>query len=270
MRHYAECLTKCNKMEKALATIDVAFPDAKAGYNGKVFLYHLAGQKNEATKALSDWIKLLMKPEYKLDGPEYDDYYSNKAWHELLFGNYEDAVDAFEKWIKCRENKNGVGAPLCDMIFACILYGDEERGKFYAEKLNAWREKEEQEGRDYYFEMDMSRLQMEILAAYYTAGPEELEEKFASVKACQLCHTCIRGVCKEIEGVYILYMIQKGEKEAAFERLNKNLKEARMDEYMYAIMHRYENEEEQRETLETEASEQKGLFSKLGKLFGKK
>lgn len=80
-------------------------------------------------------------------------------------------------------------------------------------------------------------MQMEFLAAYYTETPEKLREILDREKGCEICHFCTSPLCKEMEGVRILFLMREGRTEEARERLVRNLETQPWDEYMLAIRH---------------------------------
>ena len=126
---------------------------------------------------------------------------------------------------------------ICDAVFACILCGNEEKGKRYAARLQAWLDREGTVGRRKYYNRQKGHLQMEFLAAYYTETPQKLQELLDTEDRCEICHFCTSPLCRELEGVRILLLLRTGRCQEAEERLLRNLQVQPWDEYMLAIRH---------------------------------
>ncbi len=128
-----------------------------------------------------------------------------------------------------------MGERLCDGVFACILCGDEKRGRKLARRLQDWLEKKG--GRGSYYNREKKYLQIEFLTAYYTEPTEKLKEILDREEKCEICHECSNSICEEMEGVRILFLLRMGRKEEAKERLLRSLEAQPWDEYLQAIKH---------------------------------
>ena len=126
---------------------------------------------------------------------------------------------------------------ICDTVFACILCGDHEKGKKYAQKLCQWLEKEKRDGKSTYYNREKGHLQIEFLAGYYTESDAALEEILNREHSAEICHFCTCPLCKEMEGARILWLLRKGQREEAGKVLQRNLEIQPWDEYMLAIKH---------------------------------
>ena len=222
-------------------------------YERLVKLYVAAGEKYMAQQVLRQWKKEI-KGEFggsffrfiksgssAATGQgrtvSYPAYYCCKGWWELIFGSKNGAVGAFDKMFQNGLIEKTMEDKICDAVFACILCGNDTKGKKYAAKLGTWLEKESTVGRRKYYNRQKGHLQMEFLASYYTKEPEQLQELLDREDQCEICHTCTCPLCKELEGVRILLLLRVGKREEAKERLQRNLMVQPWDEYMLAIKH---------------------------------
>ena len=154
-----------------------------------------------------------------------------------MFGSKAAAVKAFEKMTKYGFTDNTMEGKLCDAVFACILCGDEKRGKKFAERLKNWLEREKTSGKSRYFNREKKHLQIEFLAAYYTESSEKLREILDRDEKSEICHECINSLCKEMESVKLLFLLRMGKKDEAKERLHRNLELQPWDKHLRAIKH---------------------------------
>lgn len=285
MRHMALCLARNNQVDEAIALLESAVASNLVRYNEQVNIYQTTGRVEEAKQLLAKWNKELLNSSKTLHNGDYADYYSKMAWQELMYGSGAKALEFFEKLIKAKAHDNSISGSMCDMIFACILCGDTERGKLYGAKLRQWIQKERAEKRNDYYNSEKGRLQLEFLSEFYKSDIVGLEEILSREKDCQICHFCTYSVCKEMEAVRILHMMSKGEQDAAMERLAKNLELQPQDEYMIAIRHICETGEQvTQKTMDVKDADKKpeetsvadnredkpGFWGKLTSLFGKK
>lgn len=237
MTNMAMSLARAGRVINAVELLEACIGNTFDRYNEIVNIYQISGRKEVAKELLEKWNKELLNSTKQLRSSDYADYYEKLAWQELLFGSGEKALEYFEKLLTAKAHDDSISGSMCDMILACILCGDDNRGKLYAAKLREWMQKEKAEERHDYYNRDKARLQMEFLSEYYKSDAETLDAMLASEENCQICHFCTYCICKELEGVRILYMLRKGERDAAFARLEKNLKIQPLDEYMLAIRH---------------------------------
>lgn len=216
-------------------------------------LYLAAGEKEKAAGVLKQWrremgggfresfLDFLKSGSTAVKGKRrtvsYPAYYCCKGWWELLFGGKRGAVRAFDQMFRNGLTEKTMEGKICDAVFACILCGNEEKGKKYAAKLTEWLKKESTVGRRKYYNRQKGHLQMEFLAAYYTESIERLQELLDTEEKCEICHFCTSPLCKELEGARILLLLRAGKREEAAERLERNLLTQPWDEYMLAIGH---------------------------------
>ncbi len=227
--------------------------DKWARYEKLVMLYLAAGKRDRAQQTLKQWRKemgggfresflhFLKSGSPGVSGKRktvsYPAYYCCEGWWELLYGSKRRAVSAFEKMFQNGLIEKTMEGKICDAVFACILCGNEEKGKKYAAKLTEWLKKESTVGRRKYYNRQKGHLQMEFLAAYYTESIERLQELLDTEEKCEICHFCTSPLCKELEGARILLLLRAGKREEAAERLERNLLTQPWDEYMLAIGH---------------------------------
>lgn len=266
MKRMAMCYARCGLVEEGIEVLGVAFADIFERYSEQVYLYQVCGEGKKAADLLLQWDKRRGTLSRALLEKENVSYHCRRGWQELLFGSGQKAVDAFEKVIGSRRSQADVSGDLCDLIFACILCGEDSKGAEYSSKLAYWCSKKEEEGWKDYRDLDKSRLQMNFLANYYKKSRQELAQLLATEDDCQVCHFCTHVLCKEIEGVRILEMLRNGQEDEAFERLEQNLKKQPLDEYMLAIRH--SGKGCRKATANTK--ETVGLLAKVKGIFGKK
>ena len=122
-------------------------------------------------------------------------------------------------------------------MFGCIVCGDHRRGKKYSGKIRIWLNQESFQARDSFFNSPRSKLYYRILGSFYTASPDTLQELFDQRDAAEICHFCTNPFCKELEGIYIMFLHRQGKSREAQERLARNLEIFPQDEFMLAIKH---------------------------------
>ncbi len=214
-------------------------------------LYNAAGDREKARRTIREWgwelhsgnIRRVMKGvlaptvQRKPEVVSYPNYYCSKGWVELLFGKKSAALAAFDKMFRNGLVESSMEGKICDAVFACILCGDENRGRKYAGRLREWLKVEQAAGKPKYYNREKAHLHMEFLAAYYTETTEKLQEILDRESACEICHFCNCPRCREMEGVRILFLLRAGKREEAKERLRRNLEVQPWDEYMLAVRH---------------------------------
>ncbi|HBA47205.1 MAG TPA: hypothetical protein DCZ91_05295 [Lachnospiraceae bacterium] len=220
-------------------------------YEKLVGLYNAAGDREKARRTIGEWgwelhsgnirrvVKGVLAPavQSKPEVVSYPDYYCSKGWVELLFGKKSAALAAFDKMFRNGLVESSMEGKICDAVFACILCGDEKRGRKYARRLQEWLKVEQAAGKPKYYNREKAHLQMEFLAAYYTEDTEKLQEILDRESKCEICHFCNHPRCREMEGVRILFLLRMGRREEARERLRRNLEVQPWDEYMLAVRH---------------------------------
>lgn len=168
---------------------------------------------------------------------EYIRYYKYALWAALICGTVQDAADCINHLKKYALPEEKSESRLADMVMACILCGMEKEGRKYGAQLAKALRRESFAERDLFYDREKAHLQLKILAAWYTEPEEKLEELFGKEESTGVCHYCTSVVCREMEGVRILYLLRQGKEEEAWERLHRNLELQPADEYMLAIKH---------------------------------
>lgn len=184
--------------------------------------------------------KLLLLPDQRIyrEMSELAAYYRSAGWTEMIFGTTEAAVAAFEKMFVCaNDGQSGAEEKLADAVFACILCGDEAKGKKYAKKLLVWRNRQTFAGTNIYHDRQKSLVWIEFLAKYYMGAAEDLQKVLDRGAACEICRQCVNPVCRMMESAGILLLLRQGRREEAAERVRKSLELQPWDEYMRAIRH---------------------------------
>ncbi len=214
-------------------------------------LYQASGQEEKVRRILRQWrkelradfagraVKTIISPggRRKKETNSYPAYYDSKGWAELLFGEGSAAVKAFEKMFQRGTETDSMEGKICDTVFACILCGDHKKGKKYAQLLQQWLEREKRDGKAKYYNREKGYLQIEFLAAYYTGSDAVLEEILDREPKAEICHFCTCPLCREMEGVRILWLLRNGQRGEAEKVLQRNLEIQPWDEYMLAIKH---------------------------------
>lgn len=223
-------------------------------YEKLTALYRAAGAEAQARHTLRQWEKALranmvaavrrVLVSAETVGPDvslYIPYNHSKGWTELLFGSKSGAMSAFGKTLRggkrdeAREGMKPVEELICDAVFACILCGDDRRGKRYAQKLQLWLRQERQSGGRKYYSRERRHLYMECLAAWYAEPAETLQEFLDQGGRSAICHTCTRPLCAKLEAARILLLLREGEREEARQRLDCSLEQCPWDDGMAAI-----------------------------------
>lgn len=205
--------------------------DAKKLYDKVIDLYLKSGQEERISGEFRKWENSLWGSK-----PDILKYYNSRGWMELIFGTPKAAVKAFCMAVKKGSDENMEGK-IADVVFACIACGDNRKGAKYAARLKKFLTEEKFAERSRYFNSGKAHLQIEIFAVWYTAPDEELQALLDRENTCGICHHCTSAVCREIEGVRILFLLRQGKTEEAKERLRRNLELQPADEYMLAIKH---------------------------------
>lgn len=183
---------------------------------------------------ISRYLRRVNNNEYK---KYYNDYFTQAAWAELVFGKKEAALKNLNDLILFNTDSKAEHDLLCDAVFGCIVCGDDRQGKKYGGLLKKCLNRESFESVDPYYNSGKAKLNSRILAEYYTATDRQLQELFDEERTTEICHSCNNPFCKELEGVRILFMLRQGKRNEALERLARNLDIFPQDEYMLAIRH---------------------------------
>ena len=251
----AEYSMRAGRLEEAAAIYERFYgKDKWTRYEKLVDLYIAAGRGETARQVLWQWEKeLFIGPAFffweslrhvlslnltdiKREKSLHPACYNSRGWTELIYGDKGGAVKAFGKMLKSAP-ADSPDEKICDAVFACILCGDDKKGKKYAKRLREWINKEKFSGKNKYYNRRKAFLQMEFLAAYYTKSTEELQKILDREGKCEICHSCTSPLCKEMEGVRVLFLLRMGQVEEARERVRRNLEIQPWDEYMQAIKH---------------------------------
>lgn len=164
-------------------------------------------------------------------------FYLQAFWTELVFGNRKNMAGHMAEMVYYRDGAGGGEGRLADAVFACIVCGMDKPGRKYGEQLKKWLQSERLSGSGKYFNREKGHLQLEVLAAWYTKEEEEIQALLDREQECGICHFCTSAVCSEMESMHILFLIRKGKREEAGERLVRSLERQPSDEYMLAIKH---------------------------------
>lgn len=252
MQKMAESMAAAGKVEEAVRLLGEVLntdDDALLLCDKQSMIYQDSGCAEKAQAVLDRWGKelkvkfssaerlMLTAGIGKKGNINYRNYYSRKAWQDLMYGDKKKAMKWFDRFVALSAKAGGSDGALGDAVFAAILCGDENRGRKYAQKLKESLAADEQSGGGTYYNREKSRLQLTFLANYYTETEEELENLLNQEDHMSICHFCSYCICKEMEAVRILFLLRVGKEGEALERLQKNRKIQPHDEYMIAIQH---------------------------------
>lgn len=246
----AECRLRMGQVDKADQMYRQIYAEETWNcYLHRVDLYGRSGDERRARELLEDWRKelglgkdsFLGRHLRRIKGSEYKRFYSDffllAAWTELLFGTRAAALRNFRDAIACNTENGREDDLLGDVIFGCIVCGEDRQGKKYSEKLKVWLNQESYKARDRFFNRAKSKLYLKILSDFYTASPEAIQELFNRKEKTEICHYCTNPFCKELEGIHIMFLYRQGKHQEALERLTSNLELLPQDEHMLAIRH---------------------------------
>lgn len=250
MEELAECRLRAGHVDEADNIYRQIYgPDIWQSYIHRADLFSRSGNEQETREILAAWRKELGLDKddpvsrylrHMTNGghkPFYSDYYLQAAWAELIFGSPKMAVRYFEEALACNSDSGKEHSLLADAVFGCIVCGDDRRGKKYGEKLRIWLNQESFQARDRFFNSARSKLYYRILGSFYTASSDTLQELLGQKDTTENCHFCTNPFCKELEGIYIIFLHRQGKSGEAQERLARNLEIFPQDEFMLAIRH---------------------------------
>lgn len=86
-----------------------------------------------------------------------------------------------------------------------------------------------------YYNREKSYLQLQVLKDWYTGPEEKIQALLDQEPDCGICHACTSPVCRELEGIRVLFLLRRGMRDEAKERVRRNLKVQPGDEYMRAV-----------------------------------
>ena len=250
MEELAECRLRMGQTDAADNIYRQIYgQDIRQQYMRRADLFSRSGDERKTREILDAWRKELgldkddpvsrylrhmRNSERK---PYYSDYYLQAAWAELIFGTAKTAVRYLEEVIACNTDKGKEHRLLADVVFGCIVCGDDKRGRKYGEKLRIRLNREFFQTGDSFFNSAKSKLYYRILGSFYTASSDTLQELFEQKDTAERCHFCTNPFCKELEGVYIVFLYRQGKDREALERLTRNLEIFPRDEFMLAVKH---------------------------------
>lgn len=279
MRRYAHVLARNGEIQSAIKVLSDAYPDKLERFEEMAELYYKTGYKKEAEYILDKWKQELRL--YKgndLNGRQAR-FYDAMAWTELVFGEATKAMEYFEKEMEYKGKQANNSGCYCDMIFACAMGGNKDKGMLYSKKLRDFMELKTAQGINVCHEMDKIALEREYLMNCFTASEEVLGGILSKEESTNVCYFCTECRCKEIEGMRVLHMLRQGKKEEAVIYAEDILKQNPMDEYMRAVLNLvpkgipvipfYAEGAEQMKQQESVQEPINGLTGRLKKLFGK-
>lgn len=122
-----------------------------------------------------------------------------------------------------------------ESIFGAILCGEEAAGKKQAGRLKVWMNRERLTDKNTYYNREKSYLQLQVLKDWYTGPEEKIQALLDQEPERGICHACTSPVCRELEGIRVLFLLRRGMRDEAKERVRRNLKVQPGDEYMRAV-----------------------------------
>lgn len=255
----AECYVNLGQTEEAIKIYQSYYTQAKMASSLKQTIAWAKGFKRTfALDVLENWSGDIRTPELKQQGiyfllpqpmsRERADYYHAGGWMELMTGSRNDAIRWFKKSMLYpydRLRENNAAARISDAVFAAAVCDNARLGKRWARRLKKYLNKKSWEAGNAYYEKERTYLYYQLMAAYFTESEKRIRELLDQEAGCRICWHCTSPVCREVEGVRILFLIRTGHSQEAAERLKKNLTIQPADEYMLAIRHMiFEDNEE--------------------------
>ena len=169
---------------------------------------------------------------------DYSGYYNMAGWAALVAGDRIIAMERFGKSIRLmKKDPSTAVSKYSDAVFAAAVCGDTKMGARWGKLLKKHLLKETWSAENKYYEKEKTLLQYQLLAAYFTESEDRIQELLDRESSRRICWFCTSPVCRELEGVRILFLIRTGHTEEALDRLEKNLEIQPADEYMLAIRH---------------------------------
>lgn len=213
-------------------------------YDYMEYIYQQGNHPREAKDILDKWAEklgvvnsvwksIMPKKKYAdIDKDELSKYYMRKAWYELLFGTGERALKDFDSLVNVDKDDDG---NLGDATFAAILYGDNKRGKKYADKLKVCLNNDLLKGVNNHYNSQKALARLKILARWYDYDDIKIQERFEEAKNAEICHYCNHCICKELEALEVLFMLRKGCENEAKDKVKRCLEIFPFDEYMLSV-----------------------------------
>lgn len=199
----------------------------------------LARWKETLDEEYKRGFRFIRTTNFRLRLNRYSEFYAYAGWTELVTGERNSAISCFKESVGFLWYDDDESAPgrLADAVFACVVCGDKKHGVKWGKELKDLLARESQRAEDRYYDRRKSQLQLRLLAAYFSEGDERIGELLQSEKDCRICSFCTSPLCKEVEGVRVMFLLRTGREQEARERLRRNLEEQPADEYMLAIRH---------------------------------
>lgn len=172
-------------------------------------------------------------------GSDYCSYHNMAGWVELMTGIPKGVLFHFQeslKYIDMVKKEKSPEGMISDAVFAFAVMGDEKLGVRWAKVLQKRLETEKADVERYYKQEKILLLD-ELLVAFFLESDTKVRELLDREDKLTICWFCKSPVCREIEGVRILFLLREGRREEAKERLMNNLKLQPVNEYMLSIRH---------------------------------
>lgn len=244
----AECYVNLGQTEQAVKIYQSYFDQAKfISYQMQVDACVRGLQKEPAREILDRWKAELdaLRRHLFMAGAErkrlnsyFSKYHNAAGWAELVFGEPDEALKHFEKSVAGWKPGSAEFDTRCgDAAFAAAVCGSKKLGARLGKQLKISLNRASWSADNPYLEKEKMRLYYQLLGEYFTESEEKLRELLENESSCRICWFCTSPVCKELEGVRILFLIKTGQEQEARERLKKNLEIQPANEYMLAIRH---------------------------------
>lgn len=244
----AECYVNLGLTKEAIEVYQCYFQQAKFASYRKQVDACVKGQQGELAEViLGRWKADLdaaigtgfrrRKKMKDMVGSFYD-YYNMAGWSALVTGDRDAAMKRFAEYMRILRKYSSISADrYSDAVFAAAVCGDAKLGARWGKRLKECLTKESWAPGNAYYEKEKAHLHYKLLAAYFTESDERIQELLDKDDSCRICWFCTSPVCREVEGVRILFLIRTGRRNEAEERIRKNLEIQPADEYMLAIRH---------------------------------
>lgn len=244
----AECFVNLGQTEEAIKVFMSYYNKAKYDSLRQQADACVKGQKGKlAEEILKRWKAELdaeagtgfkRRKSMKTMAGNYYSYYNMAGWAALVAGDRNTAMEWFGQSIRLmRKDSSGTAGKYSDAVFAAAVCDDAKLGARWGKLLKEHLAKESWSAGNKYYEKEKTHLQYQLLAAYFRESEERIQELLDRERNSRICWFCTSPVCRELEGIRILFLIRTGHTQEAQERLKKNLEIQPADEYMLAIRH---------------------------------
>lgn len=226
------------KWQEAVSQIQTVYKeDSCRRFEQMVRCLQEAGQLETARRELGRWRRRAMPGLCEfcaVASPAVPRYYSRLAWQELLEGQPDKAVKAFEREARNRKSSGREGA-YCDLLFLCALYGEEQTGRKYGAQLKEWLEHYRREKENTYYNREKELLRYEFFAAYFTEPEEVLWRLLEREPQCEICRHCIKCVCEKLDGARMVLLLRQNRQEELQDLLKRKEEQHPCDLYLRAV-----------------------------------